>query len=485
MQQPATNVSLRGVTLGRHAFLGRPVLSALLVLGTLSIGADTASVRPAAHSFQMPSPTAITAVTVVDGTSRMDGRPMTVIIRDGAFAAVEPAAGLPPPADALLVDGRGRYLVPGLWDMHVHLAKSGVDSLALFVANGVTSVRDMGGDFELVRGWRADVAAGRLVGPRIRTAGPMLESADRVRRMKARGTVEPVDRFRVPVSDPGEAARAVEALAHLGVDFVKVRTVASQETYEAIARAAAGAGLALAGHGDVAPPDVMLRAGQQSIEHAIHPSLDRLGTAERARFIARLASGGVAIVPTMINYYEWMLVPPGDARRAVEDAGGRLDPRRRYISGYLLDDWREQIDERGGVRDALLRRVLLPRAYGGVLKDLRDMHRAGVRFLPGTDVAVALMYPGFSLRDELRYFVDDIGMSPMEALASATMVSAEFSGAAASLGTIEVGKLADAVLLSADPRADIRNLQHIEGVVLGGRWFDRAALDALLQSAVR
>jgi imidazolonepropionase-like amidohydrolase len=141
----------------------------------------------------------------------------------------------------------------------------------------------------------------------------------------------------------------------------------------------------------------------------------------------------------MVNYYQWLLVPPADARRVIEDSLGRIDARRRYVTGYPL----------------------------------------------GTDAAVALMYPGFSLRDELGYFVDMIGMTPLEALRSATRLAAEFSGVADSLGTVEVGKVADVVLLDADPLVDIRHVGRIRAVIMGGRLFDRSRLDELLSAAMR
>jgi hypothetical protein len=303
--------------------------------------------------------------------------------------------------------------------------------------------------------------------------------------MKARGTVEPVDRFRAPVADTADARRVVDSVARLGVDFVKVRTATSPAVYAAIASSARRAGLTLAAHGDIVPLEDMLRAGQRSIEHAIFPSLQKRDSSTRASLVRGLAQARVAIVPTMVNYYQWLLVPPADARRVIEDSLGRIDARRRYVTGYLLDDWREQLAERGSLKDALIRRLYLPRVYSGVLRDLREMHRAGIRILPGTDAAVALMYPGFSLRDELGYFVDMIGMTPLEALRSATRVAAEFSGVADSLGTVEVGKVADLVLLDADPLVDIRHVGRIRAVIMGGRLFDRSRLDELLSAAMR
>jgi len=303
--------------------------------------------------------------------------------------------------------------------------------------------------------------------------------------MKAGGTVEPVDRFRAPVADTIDAERVVDSVARLGVDFIKVRTAASPATYHAIAAAARRRGLTLTGHGDIVPPEEMLRAGQRSIEHAILPSLQKRDSAVRWRIIRDLAAARVAIVPTMVNYFQWLLIPPGDARRIADDSLGKIDPRRRYVSGYLIQDWREQIEERGGIKDAVIRRVVLPLIYGDVLRDMQEMHRASVRILPGTDVAVALMYPGFSLPDELGYFVDKIGMTPAEALLSATRFSAEFSGMQDSLGTVQVGKLADLVVLEADPLVDIRNVKKVHAVIARGELFDRAGLAGLLAAATR
>jgi hypothetical protein len=313
----------------------------------------------------------------------------------------------------------------------------------------------------------------------------MLESAERVRRMKSRGTVEPVDRFRAPVADTLDARRVVDSVERLGADFVKVRTVASASAYLAIAAETQRVGLTLAAHGDIAPPEVMLDAGQRSIEHAIYPSLQKRNSATRTHILRRLVDARVAIVPNMVTYYQWLRVAPSDARRIVNDTLGRVDPRRRYVSGYLIEDWREQVTERDGIKDGLIRRFYLPHVHRDVLADLKEMYRAGVVILPGTDVAVALMYPGFSLHDELGYFVDTIGMTPLESLRSATRDAAEFSGMLDSLGTVAIGKLADLVLLNSDPLVNIRNVSRIHAVIARGKVFDSAGLAALLAGAAR
>jgi imidazolonepropionase-like amidohydrolase len=450
----------------------RPIRTALV------LGAGLLAGLRAAHS-QSP-PLVITDVTVIEGTASPARPHMTVVVEGGRIIAIDTATSASIPRGATLVSGSGKFLMPGLWDMHVHLAKAGEHALDLFLAHGVTSVRDMGGDYAPVARWRAEIEAGTRGGPRIRSAGPILESAARVRRMKARGTVEPVDRMRAPVADTADARRVVDSVARLGADFVKMRTAASPEAYRATAAAARRVGLTLAAHGDIVAPEAMMAAGQRSIEHAIVPSLQTLEAAQRATIIRQLAAARTAVVPTMVNYYQWLLVTPAHARKILEDSAGRIDSRRRHISGYLLADWREQVEERDNLKDALIRRFYFPRAYRAVLRDLQQMHRAGVPILPGTDIGVALMYAGSSLHDELAYFVDRIGMTPSEALRAATRDAAEFSGMLDSVGTVTVGKWADLVLLDADPLVDIRNVGRISAVVARGRWFDRLGIARLL-----
>jgi len=179
---------------------------------------------PSAALAQRPpsdSGVAFTHATVIDGAGGPPQGGMTVVVRGGRIVRVGKDETVRVLHGARIIDARGKYLTPGFWDMHVHVAKAGSSSLALFIANGITSVRDMGGDFAMIRSLRDSVRAGTRVGPRITAPGPMLEDAANVARMLSEGTVEPVARFRVPVATAADAERVVDSLAKLGVDFVK------------------------------------------------------------------------------------------------------------------------------------------------------------------------------------------------------------------------------------------------------------------------
>ena len=188
----------------------------------------------------------------------------------------------------------------------------------------------------------------------------------------------------------------------------------------------------------------------------------------------QFAERGVAIVPTLS-------ITRGSAFRSVEsiqavvaDSLGEIDPRRRYLSRFLLLDWREQALETTDNR-AIYRSI-----YESTLRNVREMHEAGVPVLTGTDVAVIGVYPGYSLHEELIVFVDDLRLSPMETLESATSKSAAFLGIADSVGTIATGMIADMVLLDANPLENIRNTSRISGVFSGGKFYDREGLEELL-----
>ena len=423
---------------------------------------------------------AITHVTVIDGTDSVPRRDRTVVIRGARITAVGPAASTPAPKGARILDGRGKYLVPGFWDMHVHTDVPGArEVLPLYVANGVTGVRDMGGDWARLTAMRAEVRSGRLWGPRMVLSGPYLDGNDQpIAHLSARS--------------PAEAAAAVDSLARLGVDLVKLHTGLTRETFFAAARAAREKHLPFAGH----VPRVVGAAdasdsGIASIEHlltiptpctpaeslalrprfAVQAALGRCSSEDPAPLYARLARNGTRVTPTFTAQYEVALWPgravPGDSL-----AGYLPDTLRRYVAAiFPMPDSVPPGADRVG-RAVYAKRLALVGA----------MYRAGVGVLAGTDAPLRNSPPGFGLHEELAWLVQ-AGLSPFEVLRAATLDAARFLGMQDSLGTVAPGRLADLVLLDADPRADIRNTRRIRAVVAGGRLLDAAARTALLRAA--
>lgn len=437
-----------------------------------------AVVAPAGSQVPGEAPLAIRGVTVIDATGAAPRTGATVVIREGRIEAVGPDGAVAIPVDARVVEGEGRFLVPGLWDMHAHLSKARDPALPLLVANGVLGVRDTGGDMPELQRWRAEIRSGERVGPRIVMAGPYLESPANVLRVLMAGTVEPEERTRIPVADPAGARAVVDSIAAGGADFVKVRTWADLEAFRAIADAAADHGLPLAAHTFGLPPELLRKGAVSSIEH-FYPVPEGWTEQQRLAFYRDLAERGTVVVPTIVNVHESLFVPDTAAAKIVADTAGRIDPRRPYVSAYLLADWEEQLEERSPQAVAGWRSF-----YPTVLQGWREMHRAGMRLLPGSDLAVLLVHPGSSLHRDLELLVDEVGLTPMEALESATRLAAEFVGLGDSVGTIEPGKAADLVLLDADPLAEISNTRRIAAVVQRGRLHTRADLDRLRESAL-
>ena len=422
--------------------------------------------------------TAFWNVSVIDLDAGSVVAGMVVRVERGRIVGVEPARGAKP-AGATIIDAAGKYLLPGLWDCHVHLTKVGAPALLTFVANGVTSVRDMGSDLAEVLQWRRDIESGVRVGPRIKTSGQILESRANVERMKREATVEPVDRIRIPVGNPEEANAAVARLADAGADFIKVRTVADAATFNAIVAAARARGLKLTGH-PLAPPEALIEAHIASVEHGLtFPPLDALTVGQRRTLFERLRDAGVSLGTTTVNLENSVLVPYDTAVARLRD-----DPLRRYVTPYLASDWAEQVDEKKGP-DAARGLQTLVKAAPALFRDFREMHAAGVKFLAGSDTGVVFIHPGFSLHGELESLVRNVGLTPVDALRAATVNPAAFFGLERELGAVRPGYRADLLLLDRNPLEDIRRTKQIAGVMRDGRWFDRRALDGLLERAAR
>jgi imidazolonepropionase-like amidohydrolase len=416
-----------------------------------------------------------TDTTVINPRRGIVSPHTTVLIRDGRIVSVRPAAAKLP-RGTRHIDGRGKYLIPVLWDAHTHIGKTGANSLSLLLANGITGIRDMGSNLAETLAWSREIATGRRAGPRIRTSGPMLEARSNIERMRREETVEDVDRQRIGVANPKEARAAVQALARAGVHQIKMRTTPDLATFRAVADEAAKRGLPFAAH-PAGPLEEMIDSGLDSLEHFLTVPPLETNEAERRALFRRLAGAKLRVTNTF-TVYRGVMTPYEQGRAILAGAPG--DPNRKYICGYLLKDWAEQLDEsRQGGFGAF--EPMLPHFY----RDFREMHEEGVALLAGSDAAVMFTYPGFSLHDQLELMAGEMKLAPMDVLRIATDGLPAYFGESAQAGAIEAGQAADLVLLDADPLAAIGNTRRIRGVMAQGRWFGRSALDRLLRRVER
>jgi imidazolonepropionase-like amidohydrolase len=425
-------------------------------------------------------------VTVIDGTGAGRRPGMTVVVEHDRIVTVGTNDSISWPSSARVIDGTGKYLIPGLWDAHVHLSNLG-GTLPLFVINGVTTVRDMGSVLERTVELRDQVEAGTIVGPRIITSGMVVESSSWVEQYvglmrEERADEEAVEEFlrtRVMVGDPQEAKTVVDSLIAGGADFIKIRHAESPEVFAAIAEAAADAGTHLAGHyvWNLSLQETA-DGGQRSIEHNILPGFNELETEEKTEIFDAMLRNDTHIVPTLVtNATE--TTPLETVRMIAEDAEGTIDPRNRYVSREIRMEWLETVAFNTADDERPSPEVIQEMIFGSN-QFLNDARRAGVKMMAGTDVPTVGTFLGFSLHDELVLLVETYGMTPMEALQSATILPAAFMGKDAEIGTIEIGKIADLVLLDADPLADIANTRRIDTVIADGRVFDRSTRQRLL-----
>jgi imidazolonepropionase-like amidohydrolase len=438
-------------------------------------------------------------VAIIDGTGAPATFDMTLVIEGNKIVALGKAGTIRFPKAAHIVDGAGKFLIPGLWDMHVHTGSE--TYLALFVANGITGVRDMGGDpveFDRLLQWDRKVATGSLIGPYMVKAGTMVDGPEAIGRPHS-----------INVATAIEGRAAVDLLKRKGADFVKVYSMLPREAYFAIAGEAKKQGLKFAGH---VPFSVSAAeasdAGQKSMEHlfgvytacstreadlrdeamsaiakngfadfvsaeirAEIGAMETYSDKKASALLARFVRNGTWQVPTLVGWSN--LTSPDETHFA-------NDPRLKYVSPRKRNGWKAQ-------RKALLGRFpgeFFPKRESLFQKQLEfvaAMRRAGVGLLAGTDTATLYVYPGFSLHDELALLVK-AGLKPMEALQAATRNPADYFGLLESRGTVERGKIADLVLLEASPLDDITNTGKIEAVVLRGRLFSKTKLREMLEA---
>lgn len=431
-----------------------------------------------------------------------------VVVREGRIASNDENGAADAPHGVVVVDGAGKYLIPGLWDMHVHSLKTSPQyTHPLLIANGVTGVREMWGCAGLpdsflacgddIERWRTGLADRSQLAPRyIQRSSLPINGENNV----------PADApmfFRARSAD--EARTLVAHHAADGVDLLKTYTDLSLPAYEALAVQAPKHGLHLAGHLPVRVPlEQALAAGQRSIEHP------RLFLFECYRDVA-----GFRALPSPMAAYsrsvelQLRLVDEHDPQRCAglmkamaasdtwwtptlqvlrmsalaHDRAYREDPRRRYVPYVIRAGlWEPEFEHWAQGAAHASGRNAQAELYRLALDNVGQAHQAGVRILAGTDAGDTQVFPGFAMHDDFAELVR-AGLTPADVLRAATIDAARFAGTMQDHGSIEAGKVADMVLLDADPLADIRNTRKIAGVFFNGQYLDRAALDQLLAFA--
>ena len=476
----------------------------VLVLSALAIRVAAALQlqQPAAAPFET---FVISDVTVIDATGGPALKNMVVMVEGGRIRTVQPLRGFRAPPGTRVIAGGGRFLIPGLWDMHVHMTSRPLGPTAgranayqdnsryylpMFVAWGVTGVRDMSGRLDMLTAWRDSVNRNWLIGPRMLVTGFKLGSQ----------AVLPGQPF--PLRSETDVRESIRALHRQGADFVKIDELPA-EYFPALIDECRRLGLTFVGHVTTGMPVAdASRLGERSIEH-----LDGV--------LLSVSSSEATIRAWMRRQNSWWmrlafsLLLAGNANRLeVEHQILTSQDRARSDSLYALlaarNTW--QTPTLSGLRDVQSVRELEPfaqereaylpprrevtpswweldpalarRLFNRQLEVVGEMYRAGVPLMAGTDSPGLDRIPGFSLAEELDLMVR-AGLPPLAALQAATREPARFLGMADSLGTIEVGKIADLVLLDADPLADIRNVHKVHAVVLRGRYLTPEMLQSM------
>jgi imidazolonepropionase-like amidohydrolase len=434
----------------------------------------------------VPAETFIRHVTVVNVLTGAELQNQTVTIRADRIASIAPTQDADASAPGA-IDAHGSFLVPGLWDMHIHVHDK--DELPLYVANGVTGVRIMSGEKDTAA-LRKELAS-ETPSPEIYLASAIVDGSP------------PVWPGSIVVKRPADARRTVDEIKAGGADFVKVYSRIPRDAYFALADEAKQQHIPFEGHvPDSVAAHEASAAGQRSMEHLIgiatgcssreeslsvemnHAQYFRDKLALEAEAFRSLDQKKCNALFAEFRANDTWQVPTLTVLRLwghLDDSKYLSDARQYYIDKRFRQRWEERTQfqrQRWNYAQFELARGLfsMDEHVAGA------MFRAGVPMMAGTDAMNPYCFPGFSLHDELSMLVDS-GVTRLGALQMATINPAKFMERTADLGTVEPGKLADLVLLAADPLADIRNTTQIQAVWLRGKYYDKAALDQMLETA--
>jgi len=472
----------------------------LIALGMVSLLTPAQLREPGLTSI------ALMHVTVIDGTGAPPRPDMTVLIVGYRIAEIAKSNTISVPRFARTIDATGSFLIPGLWDMHAHPddpelwpvnppRQEKEKLLTLLIANGVTGIRDMGGDLRLLQEWRARVGNGTIVGPHIYACGPLLDGPT------------PMWPGSVAISTAEQGRQAVRDLKKQRADFVKVYSLLPRDAYFAIADEAKKLKIPFAGHvPDSVTPEEASDAGQASEEHLlqiVEACSDRDAIKKK---VGELREAGATPVELRRAYIETMLATFDNKKAealfakfvknntwvtptvivwqnnaSFEEDSAKYAERMKYLPRYIREYWdpKNNAHLKNRSPERLAAEKLLVKKY---LEIIGSMQRAGVKLMTGSDFgANPLLFPGWGVHDEMALLVK-AGLTPMESIQAATRNPATFLGLDKSVGTLEKGKLADIVVLSANPLEDINNTRKVNAVIFQGRMFDRAELNRMLAS---
>jgi imidazolonepropionase-like amidohydrolase len=424
--------------------------------------------------------TVIRNVTVIDGSGAPAMPHMTIILRGDRIAELGPAGKLALPKGARVVDGRGRFAIPGLWDMHVHLWYP-QNQLPVYVANGITGIRDMGSDYAQTKAWRHAVEAGKAIGPHVVTAGPPVA-----------GKISDDQKLPVMVAvTPGDARRVFDKLDDMEVDFIKVLSDLPHDAFIALAERARKWRMPFAGH---VPSSVTAReaidARMGSMEHLFgvfvacssEEANIRAGKTPGSRVVDTFDEKKARELFKRSALFETRQAPTLTLweRMTYTETESRVrDPRLRYVPRAIRATWPKAEEELKAAASPDLgpARAQLELAF----RIVKLMQESGVEIMAGTDTGDPYTIPGVTLQRELELLVK-AGLTPMQALQSATLIPARYLYWDQSLGTLKKGMVADIVLLDADPLANIRNVARVSGVAMRGRYLAKPQLTAILNA---
>jgi imidazolonepropionase-like amidohydrolase len=415
----------------------------------------------------------LAGATLIDVTGKSPRSSVDIVIQNERIVDIA-TAGRPRPADGQVIDVSGAFVIPGLWDMHVHLQPY---APPLLVANGVTTVRDMGGDLIAIDWMRRAIESGRMIGPTIFRVGPFVDGG------------KPGLPNRLLVSTKEEGEDAARYLAALHVDAIKVHSGVPRDAYFGLVAEAKRLGMSVVGH---APATVtaaeVSNAGQSTIEHMSSVAGGRLNALLASGLSGQQAMDTVEreapeLYRTFVRNDTW--IDPTFVAENVSANRGEIaaaaDSRRATVPASVRESWQRTwpLDDESPAAVTRKRNYLQRQ-----LRWAAARHAAGVRLLAGTDLGVRDIFPGSSLHEELAWLVK-IGLSPLQALQAATVNPARALGRDGTSGSVDIGKVADLVVLSANPLEEIGNVRKIRLVVLRGRVIGRPGLDALIAEAER